>query len=440
MAEVATGYSSQTQRTSLSACAQCKKRHVACDFERPCSRCKDRKIECTEAEHKKRGPKFRKTAHVYPEPSFHLDSTPFDLPPNSAFSATLPFSFDYSSSTPSNYSSSSPTTTSPFADSFSPSLIPPSDNLTLLYLQQQQHQLPSQQSFNPFSNSESQQEEGNFSLQNSNSSNGMQWDSSSFSSSAFPPSSSPSSSFSPSSSSSNLLSFTPQNDSINFSEKEEVEDSDRRVVNLMDLDPSHHHNSCEAKMTELGVKLRNSNRGQCDKYQDRVKQLKNFLTEEQRKQLRVDFNRQLKTLTEAANEIEFPILIWTSGGVIAHVNEAFRESTGWNAPVPTKPEEHALFQILSKKSLISFHRIFPKILGDEIRRFSMDVVFKRYNTENEEYVSGTAAVTLKRDIFGLPQLFHCQFIPQETLFDSEDEDEDLSPPISSSPLHEEKSI
>eukprot|EP01117_Protostelium_nocturnum_P001493 TRINITY_DN1179_c0_g1_i1.p1 TRINITY_DN1179_c0_g1~~TRINITY_DN1179_c0_g1_i1.p1 ORF type:complete len:420 (-),score=157.33 TRINITY_DN1179_c0_g1_i1:328-1587(-) len=401
----------QQQRSSLSACAQCKKRHVACDFERPCSRCKDRNIECTEAEHKKRGPKFRKTGHVYPEPTFQLEENPNLNTLIQSISSPLQFDFLSTFSPSSSLSSPLTSSSSSLQSNFNnQSIFPSSDNnLNLLY---QQFNNQPQNDFNSIN-----------SLQQSNEySSPFQWDSNSSSDL------SPSMTSSPSSFGN---SFTSSDWSVTRGQdqKPDVVTSIPGVVGPLDMD--HSVGCCEDKMKELGIK-RN---GKCA-FVDRVKQLQSFLTEEQLLQLRIDFDRHLKILVEASNELEFPILIWASGGVIAHVNAAFREATGWSAPVPTKPEDHALFQIISKKSLISMFKIFPKLMSEELRRFSFELVFKKYGTEGEEYLAGTAAVSLKRNIFGLPQLFHCQFIPSETLFEDEEdeEEEDLSPLSSSSPL------
>ncbi|PRP73184.1 hypothetical protein PROFUN_03498 [Planoprotostelium fungivorum] len=150
-------------------------------------------------------------------------------------------------------------------------------------------------------------------------------------------------------------------------------------------------------------------------YTEKVAQLRSWVTPEQREDMRLQAERERITFVQASNALEFPCVIFERLGIIWHVNDAFRRETGWNAETPTKIEDNAIFQLLESETLHLLYYHFPRVFMSGIRRFAMRGSFKKYGTEEEDYVEGLLSLTIRRDVFGLAYLFFLQFVPDHTI-------------------------
>eukprot|EP01117_Protostelium_nocturnum_P006949 TRINITY_DN2492_c0_g1_i1.p1 TRINITY_DN2492_c0_g1~~TRINITY_DN2492_c0_g1_i1.p1 ORF type:complete len:357 (-),score=102.71 TRINITY_DN2492_c0_g1_i1:17-1087(-) len=291
--------------------------------EKPCHRCKIKKIECTETIVKRKSNKIRKTGHVYPDPAFRADGLNF-LPPNYFMNPLVSLGNSFHSS--------------------------PYDGINL------QPDLSS----NPY----------DWNLDPLGLSNMMN---------------------SPSESAPRPIDDPPSFNTWNPNLMQQVIEK----VTKLGLDPAFIEKIWHADI-------------------DKVEGLKKFITPDQKILLRNNFEKELAALRGSAEYIEFPVIIWERLGVINYVNSAFRQITGFDAPVPTSPEDHAIFQVISTQTLLQQVRsVLPRLVSGNEKRITCEASFKRYGTAEEEYVSGLAAISVKRDLFGLPHIFYCQFIPTE---------------------------
>eukprot|EP01117_Protostelium_nocturnum_P006452 TRINITY_DN2324_c1_g3_i2.p1 TRINITY_DN2324_c1_g3~~TRINITY_DN2324_c1_g3_i2.p1 ORF type:complete len:320 (+),score=55.19 TRINITY_DN2324_c1_g3_i2:211-1170(+) len=146
---------------------------------------------------------------------------------------------------------------------------------------------------------------------------------------------------------------------------------------------------------------------------EEYKKVVQFLNEEQITQLSLDYEKLLKDVTYASDQLEFPIITFVEFGVgIHHVNQALRDFTGWTGTVPSPAKNGAFMGLFDLKTLHKFNDLFPKIMvSSSKKKASLD---GSMITPNGNFEEGRILITVKRDIFGLPQMFLMQFAPFES--------------------------
>lgn len=143
----------------------------------------------------------------------------------------------------------------------------------------------------------------------------------------------------------------------------------------------------------------------------KIETVRRFLTPEQKRFMKESFENDLRTLAYGASNHCTPVIIWEKNGAIHFVNQAFRETTGWKEQTPTQ-ENWAIMETLSDSSLLEIHSVMNEtLMNPEMKTMSLAIEFKRFDLEGEEFVTGSAIITVKRDVFGLPQLFCMHYVP-----------------------------
>eukprot|EP01117_Protostelium_nocturnum_P019794 TRINITY_DN8672_c0_g1_i1.p1 TRINITY_DN8672_c0_g1~~TRINITY_DN8672_c0_g1_i1.p1 ORF type:complete len:379 (+),score=92.37 TRINITY_DN8672_c0_g1_i1:190-1326(+) len=336
------------------ACYPCRMRHVACDFGRPCSRCQQKNIECLEPETRKRGPKSKKLGDISSNNNNNNShSNSVEIFPSQSSS----FDFIYS---PSNVDSMMSGIYSP-TNVIGSNLNAVADGMVV--------------------NEESSVGDFNF-LWNPPTANVVVQD----------PNAPPSSPFG----------IDPLGDP-NFpyiATREMKEEIDR-------------------KFKEHGIDIKRNN-SLIEKVRTKVEQLSKFLTREQFEKIHSEYKEQLETLKKASDLIEFPVLLFSRFATIVHVNEPFREFTGWKVPTPTRTEDLAIVQIFDKRTIRQFSSTPQKYFSGGKRRFCMkgNVLMhgekKKKGPEEEEVVEVLISVTIRTDLFDLPQMTFCHITPIHT--------------------------
>ncbi|PRP85543.1 hypothetical protein PROFUN_06775 [Planoprotostelium fungivorum] len=354
------GYgSNKMQKVLVRACQSCHKSHLSCEVERPCNRCQLKGIECVDRPITKRK---RKSVHVYPEPSFQLFDDyeePNSDPNNGLYSYLFPQldQLDYINNALQGTPLSDDIYSEPITQLETPSTNPftPS-SLAFAALLEEPPQM------NPITQYNMQQQQP-------------------------PPNDNEGSSRGP---------------PLRLSDNHGVPPSFRMfdVQNTMGMiEHMDIRGNVQAMMDAIG------------KYLEKVKKLEQWITPQQKQELITEYNRQMNDLKNGADQSEFPVIIFGSKGRIFHVNIPFREETGWNQPTPTRPEDHAFFQVLAPETMYQVHLRMPEIILGSGKRHVLNGAFKRYGTNM--YIHGQIAISIKRDIFSLPQLYMLHFVPSE---------------------------
>lgn len=148
------------------------------------------------------------------------------------------------------------------------------------------------------------------------------------------------------------------------------------------------------------------------KFVEQTEQLAKFLNEEQRLQLSQEYESRLRKLSEASEELEFPVIIGVKWGGVHHVNKAFREMTQWDGTVPSPPEDGHLPRFFTAETIEVMKPGFIKAFLSPTKKMIINGAL--VGGKGEE-IKGRFAITLKKDVFSLPQIFYFQFIPDEMI-------------------------
>jgi len=181
-----------------------------------------------------------------------------------------------------------------------------------------------------------------------------------------------------------------------------------------DNNPPVQTSSCEEQMKKIGYQKTAKHQQLWDRYISKVNMLREWVTIDQREMLERNYETQRDALIIGSDEMLLPVIIWGRCGIIIHVNKVLRELTGFNTPTPCTMEGQGVMGMLSTDTIIrkfeSFCTIFSGVSNTYI---DPQAKMRKYQigAENDEYVEGTLAVSIKRDIFELPHLFHAVFVP-----------------------------
>jgi len=181
-----------------------------------------------------------------------------------------------------------------------------------------------------------------------------------------------------------------------------------------DNNPPIQTSSCEEQMKKIGFQKTAKHQQLWDRYITKVNMLREWVTVEQKEMLERNYETQRDALILGSDEMLLPVIIWGRCGIIIHVNKVLRELTGFNTPTPCSMDGQGVMGMLSKDTIIrkfeNFITIFSGVSGTYI---DPQAKMRKYQigAEQEEYVEGTLAVSVKRDIFELPHLFHAVFVP-----------------------------
>ncbi|PRP79033.1 hypothetical protein PROFUN_13194 [Planoprotostelium fungivorum] len=149
-----------------------------------------------------------------------------------------------------------------------------------------------------------------------------------------------------------------------------------------------------------------------DTIDQKIVEMKQFTTPQQKEQLLSDFTKQLSIAIEAARNCQVPTIISDRSVVVHYVNDAAASLLSWSHPLPYRDRE-AWLHIMSPE-MLSF-------LMENSIRINMECIvdrtvyhrasFRSLDCKDRVYRKCNYAISTKRDLLGLPQLTTLQLLP-----------------------------
>ncbi|PRP74081.1 hypothetical protein PROFUN_08705 [Planoprotostelium fungivorum] len=158
--------------------------------------------------------------------------------------------------------------------------------------------------------------------------------------------------------------------------------------------------------------------------QQKIFAYREFVTQEQKKMMKEQFNEMLSVFIKTANTISVPTVVWDRTGVIHYANDGYIELTDFSGTLPSTSEDLFMMEMVSSSTLSSLailmRDIFPKpdtknaVIEGEARLWTKCNAVNKFIHSFERdnfYVHGQIYLTIKRDVLGLPCLFMTHFFP-----------------------------
>ncbi|PRP89202.1 hypothetical protein PROFUN_01922 [Planoprotostelium fungivorum] len=162
---------------------------------------------------------------------------------------------------------------------------------------------------------------------------------------------------------------------------------------------------------------------------DRQERVANFFTEEQARQMREDLRGQLERCVEGSDQTDVPTMVSLQFGVVHHVNQAFRDFTGFCEATPT-PYDRFLWMESFRYTFKSFDYqrnfinnennycssrfvMYPGELKIWNNQLSLPVTEREspITKEKEFFIECVMTLTVKKDMMGVPIIFIASFVP-----------------------------
>ncbi|PRP87569.1 hypothetical protein PROFUN_04596 [Planoprotostelium fungivorum] len=172
-------------------------------------------------------------------------------------------------------------------------------------------------------------------------------------------------------------------------------------------------------------------------YTEKAERLRTWLTPQQKENMVQEYDRQLSALKTGSDESEYPELICGFGGYILHANGAFLADTRYIQ----SNQEMNVNHFLSPCTLSKVRQKVSIAIMTSIKRLTLaDACVKCMNTPY--YLIGVLCITIKRDVFDIPHLFHIHFaaigtVPDEVILNEECKGQGLDD-IRGQPINEEQ--
>lgn len=160
--------------------------------------------------------------------------------------------------------------------------------------------------------------------------------------------------------------------------------------------------------------------------QRKVLRLREFVTTEQRRAMRLDFDNGLECYKLIASTISVPTALWDRTSCVHYINQSFIDITGFPYSTPTDRGDMITLEMSSPATTAAVGVIMKKDLNVQNRddvSYSFDAEMRMWNTKatqefvtttneaGDTFVVGQMYITLRRDVFGLPMLFMSHFFP-----------------------------
>ncbi|PRP83357.1 hypothetical protein PROFUN_09338 [Planoprotostelium fungivorum] len=176
--------------------------------------------------------------------------------------------------------------------------------------------------------------------------------------------------------------------------------------------------SCSQRMEKLGIRDTPAQQQAWERYLNKVNMLRNWVTQEQKEMLSRNFDMQKEALIKGTEEIMYPSVLWGRCGILLHANKPFRELTGFNQSTPTDAEEYNIMDMFSTDTVLrkyeSFSKVFSGLANTYTDTQAKIKTFAKNRDEKEfEFTEVVMAISIKRDVFELPHLFHAVFVPMQ---------------------------
>ncbi|PRP84637.1 hypothetical protein PROFUN_07887 [Planoprotostelium fungivorum] len=143
----------------------------------------------------------------------------------------------------------------------------------------------------------------------------------------------------------------------------------------------------------------------------KVAEVSKFITPQQKTQMKIDFKNQLNLYRGMAELNDVPTTLMDRTSKIQYLNTSMIDLLGWTVPLPCPDKIHML-HIMSP----TWGASMAKFTQRSYLEASHDVVtfragFRRLDCQEMVYKDCSVMASVKRDIFGFPQLFVIQMIP-----------------------------
>ncbi|PRP87120.1 hypothetical protein PROFUN_01382 [Planoprotostelium fungivorum] len=164
-------------------------------------------------------------------------------------------------------------------------------------------------------------------------------------------------------------------------------------------------------------------------YEEKKNRVLRFVTEEQKEKMKEDFTIELEKCVRHSNETDTPSIIWLQYGAIHHVNQAYKDLTGFSHPLPSTDEDHLYDEMFHhSKDFDHTKMLRERVLNGE--KFVMypgqlriwknlqklPVTLKKGpDNVSEAYIECVMSVTIKRDLLLLPVVYYATLLPSPSV-------------------------
>jgi len=126
-----------------------------------------------------------------------------------------------------------------------------------------------------------------------------------------------------------------------------------------------------------------------------------------------EFIALIESFTKTFDRLGIASIIWEArGGIIRYVNQAYKDATGFNTPLPTPLEALAIVEEMSTEGLRAY--LDATLLAFGLEGYSNTFTFKtglKLVQNPGSYLEGMMCVSIQRDSAKIPLLFCGNFIP-----------------------------